>query len=145
MSSDHVYFYQGRLALGLDICKNSSFSDLFENAYEAVFMSHIFHDYRECIHESSGLMKEIAEKIYERNDVEYSLVWESNPSNPDSANYGEESATGGIKPWTPSEIIRFYVIPNQDLSESVITPVMMSIYGGTSSSFTSLPSTKLKH
>jgi hypothetical protein len=147
MSDGHVYFYSGRLALGLDAYQDTIFSDIFENGYEAIFMSHLFTDYKECIHDSSGLMREIAGRLYERTAEQYSMVWESNPANPDSENYGKHSATETIKPWSPSEIIRFYVIPDSalDSEEAVITPLLMSIYGGSAASTASLPTTKLKH
>lgn len=150
--SEHVYFYNGRIALSAPSMKNvlknhehSIFKDLFKNAYEAVFSSVKYSDYTECIRDSTDFIKEAAANIYD--DDNFDLIWEPNPSSEYAvaAESGAMSSTAGIKPWDPAEIIRFYTLPkNINFEEPVTITILMSIYGGNENQFV-VPPQKTTH
>ena len=144
MKTDTMYFYAGRLAMSLDEFKSTVFEDIFANAYEAVFSSMPYEEYKECILNCTSLMDEVAERLYK--DKKYVLAWEQNPSVQGNEEAVSPSITGGIKPWDPSEILRFYIVPSNTENETVVmTPMIVSVYGGKHNQISLLSSSKTIH
>lgn len=135
MTDNSIYFYNGRIALsmktqktGIELDSPTVFEDIFENAYEAVFNSIKYKDYHECIQDSTAFIKDVSENIYKHDN--FDLVWEANPSSKEYADFAPSSTTH-IKPWDPSEIVRFYTVPRDlDKDKPIVITVLMSIYGG---------------
>lgn len=128
INGNNKYFYNGRISLNLDIFKNTKFANIFTNVYEGVFYSNPVDEYKQCIQECSGLLKEVTDEILEVSGEHYKVLWETNPIiNPDP-DYISKSAD--LKSWSENEILRFFIINKEDIAKkntAIITPMLVSI------------------
>jgi len=124
------YFFNGRISIGLDIFNDTKFRKIFTDGYEGVFYSNPMEDYKQCVTQCSGLVKEIADEILTTSGKKFEILWESNPNLSTDPNYQSKSI--GIQEWVPNEIVRFFIISSDDLEqqqEKIIAPMIVSICG----------------
>jgi len=124
------YFYTGRISLSLDVFEKTRYKKIFKDGYEGVFYSNPTPEYKNCVEQCSGLVKEITDEILDASGKKYEILWESNPSLSTDPEYISKSI--GIQEWTPNEIVRFFIVNREDIaakSEKIVAPMIISICG----------------